>query len=277
MGVQIPLPAPFLISGVSVARFKIGCHTLTWGNYLNGYSIKDALWEIKEAGYDGVEIYDSLTRLGSAAELKTQLNEQGLELATLSANVKVTGNEKTDLAEAKEKVYFAGQFGVKALMTTGGWTGDGLSKEAKSYKSLCKRLDLLAAYASKFNMQVAFHNHLGTIVEEERDILNLLEFSKALKLCIDTGHLAAVDADPTYVIEKYASSLALVHLKDWDPKIRDFAELGRGILGNRMKNILATLEKINYTNWIIVELDRTSATPFESARISRDFLRGMGY
>ena len=49
------------------------------------------------------------------------------------------------------------------------------------------------------------------------------------------------------------------------------------MLGNRMKNILATLEKINYTNWIIVELDRTSITPFESARISRDFLRGIGY
>ena len=260
-----------------MARLKIGCHTLTWGNYLSGYSIKDALWEIKEAGYDGVEIYDPLTRLGSVAALKTQLNEQGLELATLSADIKVTGDEKADLAEAKEKVFFAGQFGAKALMTTGGWTNDGLKKEAKSYRSLCKRLDLLAGYASKFNMQVAFHNHLDTIVEEERDILNLLEFSKALKLCIDTGHLAAVDADPAYVIEKYASSLALVHLKDWDPKIRDFAELGRGILGNRMKNILATLEKINYTNWIIVELDRTSITPFESARISRDFLRGIGY
>ena len=260
-----------------MARFKIGCHTLTWGNYFSGYSVKDALWEIREAGYDGVEIYDPLIRLGSAAALKIQLEEQGLALATLSANIKVSADEKADIAEAKEKVFLAGGFGVKALMVTGGWTGDGLKKESKSYKSLCKRLDLLAAYASKFNMQVAFHNHLDTIVEDERDILNLLEFSKSLKLCIDTGHLAAAGADPAYVIEKYASSLALVHLKDWDPAIKDFTELGRGILGNKMKNILATLEKINYTNWIIVELDRTSTTPFESAMISRDFLRGIGY
>ena len=79
------------------------------------------------------------------------------------------------------------------------------------------------------------------------------------------------------MIEKYASSLALVHLKDWDPKIKDFVGLGRGIIGEGMKNILATLDRINYTNWIIVELDRTLTTPFESARSSRDFLRGMGY
>ncbi len=260
-----------------MARFKIGCHTLTWGNYLSGYSIKDALWEIKEAGYDGAEIYDALPRLGSAAALKTQLDEQGLALAALSANIKVSSDEKADLSEAKEKVFFASQFGVKALMVTGGWTADGLQKETKSYKSLCKRLDSLAQYASKFKMQVAFHNHLGTIVEDERDIVNLLEFSSSAKLCIDTGHLAAAGSDPASVIEKYASSLALVHLKDWDPGMRDFTELGRGIIGGRIKNVLATLEKINYTNWIIVELDRTLTVPFESARISRDFLRGMGY
>jgi len=260
-----------------MARFRIGCHTLSWGNNLGGYSIKDAFWEIKEAGYDGVEIHDPLARLSSAAALKTQLNEQGLALAALSANIRVTADEKADLVEAKEKAFFAGQFGVKALMTTGGWAADGLKKEAKSYRALCKRLDLLAGYASKFNMQVAFHNHLDTIVEDGRDIANLLEFSKSLKLCLDTGHLAAADADPAYVIETYASSLALVHLKDWDPKMKDFVELGRGIIGGRMKNILATLEKINYTNWIIVELDRSLTTPFESARISRDFLRGMGY
>ncbi|MDD5072304.1 MAG: sugar phosphate isomerase/epimerase [Candidatus Omnitrophica bacterium] len=260
-----------------MARFRIGCHTLTWGNYLSGYPIKDALWEIREAGYDGVEIYDPLSRLGPASALKMQLEEQGLALAAVSANIKVSADEKADLAEAKEKVFFAGQFGVKALMATGGWSGEGLKKEPKSYKSLCRRLDLLAAYASKFDMQVAFHNHLDTIVEDERDILNLLEFSKSLKLCIDTGHLAAAGSDPAYVLEKYASSLALVHLKDWDPGIRDFTELGRGVIGGGMKNVLETLEKINYTNWIIIELDRTLTTPFESARISRDFLRGIGY
>lgn len=65
-------------------------------------------------------------------------------------------------------------------------------------------------------------------------------------------------------------------------KVRDFTELGKGVLRGKIKNILETLEKINYTNWIIVELDRTFRTPsnsaeFESARISRDFLKEAGY
>lgn len=260
-----------------MARFKIGCHTLTWGNYLRDYSIKDALWEIREAGYDGVEIYDALSRLGPESALRMQLGEVGLELATLSSDIKVTGDENRDLAEAKEKVFFASHFGVKAIMATGGWSRNGLAKDPKSYKALGRRLDSLAQYASRFGMQIAFHNHLDTIVEDERDILNLLEFSGAAKLCVDTGHLAAAGSDPVEVIGKYAASIALIHLKDWGPRMRDFVELGRGVLGRKIKNILASLERANYTNWIIVELDRTSSTPFESARISRDFLREIGY
>ncbi|MDD5424348.1 MAG: sugar phosphate isomerase/epimerase [Candidatus Omnitrophica bacterium] len=260
-----------------MAGYKIGCHTLTWGNFLRDYPLKNALCEIKEAGYDGVEMYDALERLGPAASFRTQLSEVGLELASLSANIRVTSDEKSDTAEAREKAYFAGQFGVKALMVTGGWKGDGLSKDVKSYKALCKRLDSLAEYSSGFNVRIAFHNHLDTIVEEERDIASLLEFSRSVKLCVDTGHLAAAGSDPAGVIERYRSSVALVHLKDWDPRARDFSELGRGILCHNMKNILASLDKINYTGWIVVELDRTSTTPFESARMSRGFLRGIGY
>ncbi len=265
-----------------MARFKIGCHALTWGNYLKDYSIKDALWEIKEAGYDGVEFFDPLSRFGSVAVLKMLLDEEGLELASLSTDIRISDSEKDDLAEAKEKVSFGSHFGITSLMTTGGWTSNGLNKEVKCYKALCRRLDSLARFASKFNIQIAFHNHLDTIVEDKRDILNLLEFSNAIKLCVDTGHLAACGADPLEVIKNCASSISLVHLKDWDPKIKDFVELGRGVLGEKIKNILEALEDINYTNWIIVELDRTFRTPsnsaeFESAKISRNYLKEAGY
>ena len=224
-----------------------------------------------------MECFEPLSRLGAIGLFKMELEEEGLQLASLSSNVRVSEDEKSDLSEAKEKVSFGSHFGIASLMTTGGWTQDGLKKEAKSYKALCKRLDLLSQFASKFDVQVAFHNHLDTIVEDERDILNLLEFSKSIKLCIDTGHLVAAGSDPSEVMKKYATSIALVHLKDWDPKGKDFVELGRGILRDKIKNILETLEAINYTNWIIVELDRTTSTPFESAKISRDFLKEVGY
>lgn len=260
-----------------MARFKIGCHTLTWANYFKDYSLKDALWEIKQAGYDGVECFEPLSKLGSVGLFKMKLEEESLQLASLSSNIRVSEDEKSDLSEAKEKISFGSHFGIPSLMATGGWTNDGLKKEAKSYKTLCKRLDLLAQFASKFNIQIALHNHLDTIVEDERDILNLLEFSKSIKLCIDTGHLVAAGSDPSEIIKKYATSIALVHLKDRDPMAKDFVELGRGVLRNKIKNILETLEAINYTNWIIVELDRTTSTPFESVKISRDFLKEVGY
>lgn len=260
-----------------MTKFKIGCHTLTWANYFKDYSIKDVLWEIKQAGYDGVECVEPLSKLGPVGLFKMELGEEGLELASLSSNVRVGAEEKSDLREAEEKISFGSHFGITSVMVTGGWASDGLKKETKSYKALCKRLDLLAQYASKFNIQIAFHNHLDTIIEDERDILNLLEFSKAIKLCIDTGHLIAAGSEPSEIIERFAGSIVLVHLKDWDAKLKDFVELGKGLLRNKIKNVLETLEDINYTNWVIVELDRTSSTPFESAKISREFLKGVGY
>lgn len=253
---------------------KIGCHTLTWGNYFGAYPLKNVLCDIKEAGYEGVEIYEDVQ---NPSLLKSQLEETGLELAALSANVRVTSDEKSDISEAVQKVLLGGKFGIKTLMVTGGWKNDGLNKDPGSYKLLCRRLDSLSRYASEFGISVAFHNHLDTIVEDEKDIFNLLEFSRSVKLCADTGHLAAAGCNPAAVIEELSSSVALVHLKDWDPGIKDFVELGRGALCHNIKNILETLRRINYTNWIVVELDRTISTPLESAKVSRGFLRGIGY
>ncbi len=239
--------------------------------------MKDVLWEIKQAGYDGLECVEPLSKLGPMGLFKMEIEEENLRLASLSSNVKVSADEKSDLAEAKEKISFGSHFGINSLMVTGGWISDGLKKETKSYKALCRRLDSLAQFASKFNIKIAFHNHLNTIVEDERDILQLLEFSNSIKLCVDTAHLIAAGSEPSEVIKQFAASIALVHLKDWDPRTKDFVEVGNGILRSKVENILETLEAINYTNWIIVELDRTSATPFESAKISREFLKGAGY
>lgn len=258
-------------------KFKIGCHTLTWKNYFKDYSVKNVLWEIKQAGYDGVECIEPLSKLGPVGLFKMELGEESLELASLSSNVRIGAEEKSDIKESQERISFGSHFAMTSLMVTSGWMSDGLKKDTKSYKALCRRLDSLAEFASKFNIKIAFHNHLDTIVEDERDILALLEFSKSLKLCIDTGHLIAAGCEPGEVIERFASSIALVHLKDWDAKLKDFVELGKGVLKDRIKNILETLEDINYTNWVIVELDRTSSTPFESAKISREFLKGVGY
>ncbi|KPK41675.1 MAG: hypothetical protein AMJ78_04825 [Omnitrophica WOR_2 bacterium SM23_29] len=260
-----------------MARFKVGIHTITWNTFYKNYSLKDILWEMKEAGYDGVECYEPLSKMGPLGVFKMMIQEEGLQLAALSSNLSVVKDEKQELDEIKEKVNYGSHFEVKNIILWGGWMRDGLQKNDAGYKALSKRLEGLSRYASKFNIQIAFHPHLGTIIEDERDILKLIEFSKSVKLCVDTAHLIAAGSDPCAVIKRHASIIAHIHLKDWDPKTKDFVELGRGVLRNRIKDILETLEAINYTNWIIVELDRTSRTPFESAKISREFIKGVGY
>lgn len=260
-----------------MAKFKIGIHTITWNTFSAAYSLKDALREMREAGYDGVECYEPLSKLGPPGIFKMMIEEENLQLAALSSGIDVTKDAARDLAGIKEKIDYGSQFGIKNFILWGGWAGERIKKDETAIKALAERLEELCWYASKFDIQIAFHPHLGTIIEDEEDMLKLVEFSKSVKLCVDTGHLTAAGSDPCEAIKRHADIIAHMHLKDWDPKNKDFVELGRGVLRDKIKNILEALESINYTNWVVVELDRTSSTPFESAKVSREFLREVEY
>jgi len=72
-------------------------------------------------------------------------------------------------------------------------------------------------------------------------------------------------------------------VKDWkeNKQVRNywehFVELGQGELGIDFPSFLTKLEQIGYDGWVTVELDSTTRTPLESAKISRQYLHELGY
>jgi inosose dehydratase len=112
-------------------------------------------------------------------------------------------------------------------------------------------------------------------------------------LCLDTGHCRFGGGDPLSLLDRYASRVWHVHLKDHDPAIaaqaRDegwdyfaavrnglFCELGKGDVD--FPGLRGAMERLDYHGWVVVEQDvlPDMGEPLESARANRSYLREIG-
>jgi inosose dehydratase len=258
--------------------FKIACHSLTWGNYYKDgdYPIELVLKEVSEAGFEGIEIFEPISRLGSPQGLKELLDKYNLKLATLSGNLNLSSPDNKDMEEAKEKVRFLNSLKIGTFMLCGGWIKSISEKTDDNFRKFSERLEELAGFAQEMGVQIAFHPHLGCIVETKEDIERLFKDVELTGLCLDTAHLTAAGSNPMDVIKRYSKELKLVHLKDWDAQEKRFVELGKGIIGDALSGIIKEIGGAGYSGWLVCELDETRRTPEESARINRKFLKDRG-
>ena len=128
------------------------------------------------------------------------------------------------------------------------------------------------------------HNHVGTLIETEFEIdYTLAQIDAALLgASPDIGHLEWAGVDCVRFLGKYRDRLVDVHVKDLDLKIAAasratptpyeevadqefFLEPGLGQID--LKGAVAALGD-NFDGWLIIEVDKTSKEPFESARTS---------
>ena len=250
---------------------KVGYQTLTWANYYGGYDIKEVIKKIGETGFEGIEFIEPISKLGKPRLLQMILERTGLEAASISCGLNMDPRDTSDIDETNMRVKFGSELGVKDIMLCGGWRSASIKKEDSSYKILAGKLDACCNYASTLNMNIAFHPHKNTIIETSEDIDRLLRFTDKSKLCLDIAHLAACGSDPAETIRAFKDITTYIHLKDWDRDSDDFVELGRGQVD--IKRCLSVLKDVGYDGWVVVELDRTSTTPEESAGINADYLR----
>ena len=164
------------------------------------------------------------------------------------------------------------------------WTtfGDGAERVARAVRE-------------ETGLGTVFHPHCGGYVETEAEIDQLMARTHAslVGLLIDTGHIMYGGGDPLSVLKRHASRGTHVHFKDCDPAVAArarseglgylaavrqqlFCELGAG--GVDFEAVTAELRRLNYDGWIVVEQDVFPGygTPAESAKRSRDYLRGLG-
>lgn len=174
------------------------------------------------------------------------------------------------------------------------WTA-GLGKEyvwgevsGKDFDTFCRQSNIQAEICSRWGLRAALHNHLGSLVESQKDVETFLTRCPRCGLVLDTAHLAAADGDCVEIVKKYADRIIAVHLKDWlvtNPEIGldkwpqrgHFCKLGDGNIGLDNIAVLRALVEKGYRGWVFVEQDTHLQDPLKDLACSRQYLKDAGF
>jgi len=293
-----------------MSAFRVGFAPITWNNEdLQSelgppVAYGTVLDEIAAAGYAATELGDGFPR--DPATLRRALAERALSLpsAWCGLGFFLTAPEQ-DLEHTRRLCGLLAEVGASFLNVADqgaperkafacrGASADAPRLSESEWDELAERVCQVAEVAQAHGLQAAFHLHAGTWVESRADLDELLRRAPAplVKLCWDVGHALCGGVDPIAVVHDYPQRIAYIHLKDVDGGVLDgvrrdgvgfddairrrvFTELGRGRLD--VPGLLQALRQIDYDGWLMVEQDSTWLAPADSARASREYLRGLG-
>lgn len=81
-------------------------------------------------------------------------------------------------------------------------------------------IEALAAFAADQGIRLAYHHHMGTVIESEAEIDRLMaETGPETHLLLDTGHCTFGGGDPLAVARRHMGRVAHIHAKNIRPAI----------------------------------------------------------
>lgn len=296
-------------------RIRIGNAPVSFGVFEASFgNTKQMRWQhvldaIKEAGYEGTELGPYGYLPTEPEVLDRELKARGLSLASSFVPVRLSDpNARKDgvdeclkvgrlLATQGVKEVIVADAGDENRVRMAGMNPLGWNEE--EWRVAITNLEAIAdALSNELGMKVVVHHHAGTYIETPSECQHLLEMTEKVDLLLDTGHYVYGGGDPVDAVQRFGNRIRYVHFKDVDPSklewIRNtkidmktawrkgvFVPLGRGCVD--FARILDGLYKLDYQGWIIVEQDvvadqdgKLSPDPFECAKESREFLKGLG-
>ena len=192
-------------------KVRIGINPITWSNddapELGGdIPLEVCLSETKQAGYAGTELGGKFPR--RSAELKPIMQRHGL--AVISGWYDGRCDEKDVSAEMDaigphlQLLKDMGSTHVVYADTSRGRHGaiwDPISKrpalQAEEWPTYGRKLTQLAERMADFGVRMAFHHHMGTIIETDAEVGLLMKHTgEAVGLLYDTGHSTFSGGDP---------------------------------------------------------------------------------
>jgi inosose dehydratase len=292
--------------GEGAGVMQVGCGQITW----KGVDEPDALADIAEAGYEGAP--PKLRPGRSPAETQELYGRCGLVPAPPYFGAPFWQPERRDeiVESAREAARFSRAIGCGELYVAahGEYRGGGGRSRGEAaghvrpedgltdgeLETFVATLNAVGQATLDEGVRSCFHNHVGTVIETEDEIERMLELTDPSLVFLgpDTGHLAWGGVDAAAFCRRHAARIGSVHLKDIDEDVRRrgsaeewdygtfssrgiFQELGRGSVD--LRGVLDALESVGFDGWLIVETDVTQLpSALESARVSRDYLRGLG-
>lgn len=250
--------------------FKLGYSGLRWQTP----DLDQVLSELKEAGWEGWEVRQSLDWLGSASRVKSISDRAGIPVAVVAGG-EITLNGDSEMIERnKRRIDFAADVEADTFMFMGAARPYGCSSTSNDILQLADLADKFADYAAQYKLDVCYHIHTSTTVDSREEWEFLMRSMKQSKLCIDVSHSAFWHYDPAQSIRDFKDRLVYVHLQDY--KDYRFVELGEGGLLD-FGEVMTALEEVEYSRWVTVCPSQSDLPDKEKMRRDRAYLRKLGY
>lgn len=270
-------------------KVRIGINPLTWSNddlpsLGRDISLETCLREAAEIGYAGVELghkfprqpkslgpilakhklalvsgWYSLRLLERDAHAEFEAMQSHMELLTaLGSNVMVCA-EVTAAVHSDMNVRLSRRPQLSEA----------------PFAAFAERLSELAGLMRARGMRLAYHHHMGTVIQSEAEIDALMVAClPAVELLLDTGHLYFAGGDPVRAAATHAARIAHVHCKDIRPgvltRVRNadtsfleavlqgvFTVPGDGCIDYNA--VFEPLRTANYKGWLVIEAEQDPA------------------
>jgi sugar phosphate isomerase/epimerase len=226
------------------------------------------LRRVREIGYPAVE----MVRLDflSYPEIRKMTDDVGLRISSVHEN-------PSRLLDEPDRVIDE----IRALGTDLAvypFPRDIHFDQATSVRNLAERIGRSASKFAEAGSRLAYHNHALEFVRHDGELAltTILKANSQLQAELDTYWVQFGGGNILALIESLHGRLPLLHLKDYqfDPIKNQprMAELGQGNLD--WSAILSAGDRAK-VEWYVVEQDFCTGDPFDSIRVSYDFLSGL--
>ena len=283
---------------------KLGIAPIAWSNddmpELGGEtSLEQCLKEASQAGFIGIESGGKFPK--TSKELLPKLNNYNLNLCSGWYGGNLRQNSTNE-----EKQLIRGQLDlfkdcnapcIVFAEVSGSIQGDPNRKlstrpqmDNEEWNSFCNKLSEMGKFLEGEGMPLAYHHHMGTVIETHEDTIRLLENTDdSVKLTLDTGHMLFAQGNSKKILEDFSSRIIHIHCKDIRKNVLDnslendlsfrgafldgaFTVPGDGCID--YKPLFDILKVKNYSGWLVVEAeqDPAKANPFKYAKIGYKYL-----
>ncbi|MCV6605119.1 MAG: myo-inosose-2 dehydratase, partial [Porticoccaceae bacterium] len=286
---------------------KIGINPLTWSNddlpALGAEtSLQQCLREGRAAGFSGFELGNKFPR--EPAVLKPLLEQHNLSLISgwFSGQL-LNRSVEEEISALQPHLDLLQAMGCKVLVycdITGSTQGNRqqpLSRRpqllADQWPAFGNALNRVADACLQQGIRLAYHHHMGTVVQTEAEVDTLVEHTHdSVGLLLDSGHITYAGGDCLALQQRHAQRICHVHCKDVrravlaDALNRDLSFLdavmngvftvpGDGCID--YSTLFAQLKAADYHGWLVVEAeqDPVVAPAMQYATLGADNLKAL--
>jgi inosose dehydratase len=286
---------------------KLGVAPIAWSNddmpELGGEtSLEQCLNEASKAGFTGIESGGKFPK--NSAELLPKLQKENLSLCSGWYGAQLLNNSaKDEFSLMKDQLNLFKDCKSPCMVfaeVTNSIQSDPktpLSQRPKLSKEdwgkLTSRINEISKMMIDENMPLAYHHHMGTVIETENETRRLMENTlDSVKLLIDTGHMLFAQGDSIKLANEFSEKLIHVHCKDirkdvLEKSLKNDSTFRQAFLDGAFtvpgdgcidyKPFLQVLKENEYSGWLVVEAeqDPAKANPFKYAKIGFNYLNNI--